>query len=270
MNKKYIEQLHTWKKSVSLTDDEKAHLRSRVAFMIHTHPYETKEHIFMIGLRHTLRIALSSFMFLFFVAGSVSAVADKALPGDALYSFKIHVNEEIRTAFITKDSEKLAWQKERVSNRLTEIQTLADKQTLTKAQQQSAQKALDSNIRSLAKELSTFSVANPADALTVTSEISTKIQEKKEAIQRLLPETKEGEPTPLINSLALSVETFTKEEVRLINEELTRIENEITKPLDDENIETKNDDITEVKDEVILPPPSSSDPKTQITPQVTQ
>lgn len=249
MNKKYTEQLHTWKKSVSLTDAEKSRLRSGVAFMMHTRPYEAKEHIVMIGLRHTLRIALSSFMFLFFVAGSVSAVADKALPGDALYTFKINVNEEIKSAFITKDSEKLAWQKERVSNRLTEIKTLADKQTLTKAQQQSAQKALDSNVKELAKELSTFSAANPEDALAVTSEISTKIQEKKEELEKILPEAKEGETTPLIDSLALSVETFNKEEVRLINEELNRIEGELVVPDPKEE-----DELTEEKPAEPIPP----------------
>jgi len=234
MNKKQIEQLHMWKKSVSLTDAEKMRLHRGVSFALHTHSYETKEHIIIIGLRHTLRITLSSFMFIVFVAGSVSAVADKALPGDALYTFKVNFNEEIKSAFITTDKEKLAWQKERVSNRLTEIKTLADKQTLTKAQQQSAQKALDGNVKALAKELSTFSAANPNDALAATSEISTKIQEKKEELEKILPEAKEGEATPLIDSLTLSIETFNKEEVRLITEELNRIEGEITEDLSDE------------------------------------
>jgi hypothetical protein len=256
MNKKYIEQLHTWKKSVSLTDTEKSRLRSGIAFMMHTRPYEVKEHIVMIGLRHTLRIALSSFMFLFFVAGSVSAVADKALPGDALYTFKVNINEEIKSAFITKNSEKLAWQKERVTNRLTEIKTLAGKQTLTKAQQQSAQKALDSNVKKLAKELSTFSATNPDDALVITSEISTKIQEKKEELKKILSEAKEGEVEPLIDSLTLSIQTLSKEEVRLINEELNRIEGELARPeIKEENPTSEQSPV--VTTPLVTPPPSS-------------
>lgn len=235
MNKKHTEQLNIWKKSVSLTDNEKDRLRSGVSFAMHSRPYEMREHILVIGLRHTLRIALSSFMFLIFVAGSVSAVADRALPGDALYTFKVNFNEEIKTAFLKTDAEKLAWQKERVSNRLTEIKTLADKQTLTKAQQQSAQKALDSNVKALAKELSTFSAANPDIALETTSEITTKMQEQKEALIEVLA-VNNAETTEILTSITSSVEQFNKEEERLISEELSRIEDALlTEPVPEKN-----------------------------------
>ncbi|MDQ5931006.1 MAG: hypothetical protein QG674_172, partial [Patescibacteria group bacterium] len=164
MIEKKIEQLKMLK-DIHLSSDERAILRASIARNIQISRSTPVVSIFHRGIQHGLRISLSTFLFVVFVGGSVSVVADNSLPGDPLYSFKINVNEEVKGAFLKTPEEKLSWQSTLIDNRLNEIKTLAASKTLTKAKQETAQRALDTHIKDFSKELSTLSDAEPGEAL---------------------------------------------------------------------------------------------------------
>ncbi|MDB5259091.1 MAG: hypothetical protein JWO73_299 [Candidatus Taylorbacteria bacterium] len=64
---------------------------------------------------------------LLFVAGSVgtSYAAERAVPGDALYPVKIHVNESLRGVLSIKKEAKIEWEAEKAERRLAEARVLA-------------------------------------------------------------------------------------------------------------------------------------------------
>ena len=219
-----LKQLSSLQK-VSLSHDERALLRARVASAMHT-PFEKSSYVEQ-GVQHGLRIALSSFLFVIFVGGSISAVASNALPGDPLYAFKVNVNEEIRVAFMTSSEEKVAYQQARVEKRVGEIKTLAETKTLTKEKQALAQKALDANIQDLSTELSTLSETSPNTALTVTANLEETLKANKEAIQSTLTPD-DAVTVATIETIDGTLKKVSEQEVKILTKEIDNIATELS------------------------------------------
>lgn len=59
------------------------------------------------------------------LGGGTAAAAENAVPGDALYPFKIHVNESVRSAVALGAEEEADWQNTRAVRRLEEAANLA-------------------------------------------------------------------------------------------------------------------------------------------------
>lgn len=196
-----LKQLHTFK-TVSLSDEERGSLRANLSYTVSANvcvPAATLSTYFSRGIQHGLRISLSVLFFVVFVGGSVSAIADSALPGDPLYTFKINVNEEVKGAFLSSPEEKVAWQKNRVETRVAEIRTLADSKTLTKAKQEKAHQALTTQVDKLSKELTVLSDETPAAALTVTASLEESLKDTKAKLQ-------ENNPTIALSAMAMTTE----------------------------------------------------------------
>lgn len=213
--------------TIKLSDQERAYLRGHIAQAIST-PISEGQPLFQRGIEHGLRIALSSFLFVIFVGGSISAIASNSLPGDPLYSFKINVNEEIKGAFLNTPEEKVAHQKNLVEKRVGEIKTLAETKTLTKEKQATAQKALDSNIKNLSTELNTLSDTSPNTALSITADLEESIQTDKEAIQSALETSKDDSTVEAtIKTIDNTLKKVSEQEVKIISKEIENISKEI-------------------------------------------
>lgn len=213
-------------KQVVLSDEERAYLRGRLAQSI-TAPAPLGESLFQRGMQHGLRIALSSFLFVVFVGGSISAVASNALPGDPLYVVKTDINEEIKAAFLNTPEEKVAFAKNRVEKRVSEIKTLAESKTLTKEKQAKAQKALDANISDLSKELSTLSEASPTSALSVTATLEENIKADKEAIEQALTQDTTPAAVATLGTIDETLEKVSEQEVKIITKQIETIASEL-------------------------------------------
>lgn len=231
-------------KNVSLNENEKGAIRAHVAYLFATVPVKEKNPILSIfsnGIQHTIRIALSTSMLVILVTGSVGAVADNALPGDPLYSFKINVNEQVKGVFLNTPEERIAWQKDRIDNRVAEIKTLADSKTLTKEKQIAVQKAIDTHIEKISNDLDSLSTTKPGAALDITTGLEASLKENKENLEKnlepksatmalkttaILPvETKEGN-TGVQDALIANEGTLQKvsdQEVKIINKEIDSI-----------------------------------------------
>lgn len=212
-----LSQLHTVKK-ITLTETEKGILRAHLArAMMEPSPLITQS-LFQRGVEHGLRIALSTMLFIIFVGGSVSAVADHALPGDPLYTFKINVNEEVKGFFLSTPEEKVVWQKGRIENRLSEIKTLATTKGLTKAKQETAQKAIDSHIADLSKNLETLSVSSAPTALSVTASLEDTLNTNKQVIETA--QTTDQDKTQALNAVNETLAKVSDQEIKIITREL--------------------------------------------------
>lgn len=227
---------------VTLSDEERAYLRGRLVQTVMA-PGPATAPIFVRGLQHSLSIALSSFLFIIFVGGSMSAVASRALPGDPLYQFKINGNERIKAALLSSPEEKVAFAQTRVNSRVDEIKTLAQTKTLTKAKQAIAQKALDENIKDLSAQLSTLSEQSPSSALSVTASLEQNLKANKEAIQSTLETHDDASAAAAtIETIDGTLKKVSEQEVKILSKEIENISSEInTLDVDTEKGEVKGD-----------------------------
>jgi hypothetical protein len=219
---KKLEQLKMIK-SINLTLEEKGLLRASVARSIQIARTEPKVSMFYTGIQHGLRMGLSTFLFIVFVGGSVSVIADNSLPGDPLYSFKINVNEEVKGSFIKNPDEKLSWQKTRIDNRLNEIKTLAVSKTLTKAKQETAQRALNIHIEALSKEIVNLSEEKPVEALKVTAKIEKSLSDQKEELKKYISKETTEDQSDALKAIDGTIKKVSDQETKIISKELDKL-----------------------------------------------
>jgi hypothetical protein len=217
-------------KSISLTSEEQNLMRAHAARIVMTTPVLVTDSFFKRGVQHGLRIALSSMMFVVFIAGSVSAVANNALPGDPLYSFKINVNEEVKGLFLKTPEEKVVFQKNRIENRVNEIQTLAESNSLTQAKQQTAEKAINDHVVALSADLTTLSVQSPNTALNVTSSLEQTLKANKTAIQNSADstDTTDTGKADAIKTVDATLLKVSNQEVQILANEINSINTAVT------------------------------------------
>lgn len=212
-------------KSLTLNDEERNLMRAHAARIVMATPVLVTDSFFKRGVQHGLRIALSSMLFVVFIGGSVSAVANNALPGDPLYSFKINVNEEVKGLFLKTPEEKVLWQKNRIEARVNEIQTLAETNSLTPAKQQTAENALNTHVADLSTDLTTLSIQAPNTALTVTASLEQTLKANKVAIQN----TTGGNATDdtgrvnAIKTVNATLQKVSNQEVQIISNEINTL-----------------------------------------------
>ncbi|MDB5188621.1 MAG: hypothetical protein JWM92_219 [Candidatus Nomurabacteria bacterium] len=212
-------------KEISLTDEDRNLLRAHAARIVIASPMLVTESFFQRGVQHGLRIALSSMLFVVFIGGSVSAVANNALPGDPLYSFKVNVNEEVKGLFFNTPAAKAVFEQNRVETRINEIQTLAASNSLTQAKQEIAAKALNSNIADLSSNLTTLSAQAPNTALTVTASLAQTLKANKTAIEntQTTTSTQDAGKADAINTVNTTLQKVSNQEVQIISKEIDNI-----------------------------------------------
>jgi hypothetical protein len=222
-------------KTITLTTEERNLMRAHAARIVMTTPVVISDSFFKRGVQHGLRIALSSMLFVVFIAGSVSAVASNALPGDPLYSFKLNVNEKVKGLIVGTDpATQLAFKETRIKTRVGEIQTLASSNSLTQAKQEIAAKALSSQVADLSANLNTLSSQSPATALTVTASLTQTLKANKTTLENTPTTTAEG-TTSKASALKTVDATLLKvsdQEVKIISNEIDSINKAVTTVLD--------------------------------------
>mgnify|MGYP006418701325 CR=1 FL=1 len=122
--------------SIHLTDKERDQMDGVITQYMDIHPLENmnmnnekQSHTFSFSLSWGKKLALS-LLTITIVLGSGSGVAlaaQESLPGDFLYSVKINVNEEIKSALIFSAKEKAEWEAKRLEIRLAEMQKVVSK-----------------------------------------------------------------------------------------------------------------------------------------------
>ncbi len=212
-------------KTIKLDDEERNLLRAHTARIVMSTPVIVTDSFFKRGVQHGLRIALSSALFTGFIVASVFAAANNALPGDALYPFKINVNEEVKGLFLKTPEEKVLWQQNRVENRVNEIQTLANTNSLTPENQQTAEAALNNNVADLSTDLTTLSQQSPSAALSVTASLEQTLKANKVQLQNT-PDTNTVDnagKTGAIQSVNAALQQVSNQEVRIISTEVNSL-----------------------------------------------
>lgn len=115
-------------KTISLTDEERALLRSRLEVLTrttHTAVPTPSPYPYFAFFMKPASLFAGALVLVVVSGGGVASAAQGALPGDALYSVKIHVNEKVESALARTPSQKAYVEIEHARERLQEIQLLA-------------------------------------------------------------------------------------------------------------------------------------------------
>lgn len=81
------------------------------------------------------------------LGGGVAVEADKSLPGDALYGFKVGINENVRSALAIGAEAQANWDIEAVNRRLDEAEKLAAKGRLDASAQTKVEADFNASVR---------------------------------------------------------------------------------------------------------------------------
>ena len=173
--KRFNEQFTTKAKEVKLTAAERDDLRERVVAYMEYHPLPTSKKQEVSGritdvtpaplAKEGHSRARSWAFFKMPYTGSffgglavlllvvVPIMAERAMPGDMLYSVKVGFNEEVRSTIARSPYQTVEWETERINRRLTEIQVLAREGRLTDEHELQAAEAVRNHSRSVRESI---------------------------------------------------------------------------------------------------------------------
>lgn len=128
-NDNNIEKIFDDFKKISLTEAERTAMFSRVDKFVAAYPAKSAKPVatpyfsWSFFAVHTKGLAFA--MVIFIILGSTSAAAQYSLPGEALYSVKVNINEEVRSFFALGEVAKAKFESKRAKERLKEASVLA-------------------------------------------------------------------------------------------------------------------------------------------------
>ncbi len=135
-------------KSAGLRDAERARIRTRLEAFVNEHlaivpsPYGN---LFLIFMHRSVMIPLS-LLLIVALSGGTAFAAEKALPGDTLYSIKININERVETALAASDLDRAAVVAHHALTRIAEVRLLAAKGRLDDVTASKADATLAKNV----------------------------------------------------------------------------------------------------------------------------
>jgi hypothetical protein len=194
--KRFSEQLQKQAEGIRLSVSEKNALRERVVSYMEYHPLplSLKEESTLLGVRtttvpvelvrvpvwRTLQWSAAVFGVLMF---SVSYLAERAVPGDALYAVKVSVNEEVRGTLTRSPYEKVVWETERLNRRIAEARLLASEGRLTEEVEAEVALAVREHSDNARREIEILKETDKDEAVLATIQLETTIEVQATALR---------------------------------------------------------------------------------------
>ena len=133
--------------NVSLSVQEKKQILKRVMEMPVASPYAPAPTIWnFLNMHKTFAYALGAFLIFILTGGTLAYSAEGTVPGDLLYPVKVNVTEPIRDVLATTPSAKAEWDAAKAARRLSEAETLANRNKLTPEYRAEIEKNFNTNV----------------------------------------------------------------------------------------------------------------------------
>ncbi len=176
--KRFEEQIKNQARAVRLRANEKRDLRERVVSYMEYHPLPQSksaaaqsrtaaplptESYWTIPFRS---VYVKSFLGVTatLVLVIVPVMAERAVPGDMLYSIKVGFNEEVRSTIARSPYQEIEWETERLNRRLAEAQLLAREGRLTEEQETRVAEAVRSHSEAARESIERLRADNADEA----------------------------------------------------------------------------------------------------------
>jgi hypothetical protein len=176
-----IEKLLSAMPKTRLTTAERLALKQTIINEMHAHPMRerTPWSIFpwtnMRSMKLQLMVAVPVILVLI-LGGGTSALAERALPGDALYPVKTQVNERVASWLAVSPQSQAQVQTQFAERRLQEAETLAAQSRLNTKTRQELQQDFREHAASAQANLQRFRQDNSSEALTVNSDFEASLK----------------------------------------------------------------------------------------------
>lgn len=192
-------------KTESLSPNERDALRKRIDMFMREHPRLYSKNRWPLWLRVPILTRHPMFATIFLamliaLGGGTAAAAERAVPGDALYPFKIHINESVRSAVEVGDDKEADWQNTRAVRRLEEAATLAAEGRLNNDIREKLHQQFAAHERKAATLIAGLNAKGKTD---IAADVSATAQTRLEAYDDILDSLKRSRPqaAELINKL---------------------------------------------------------------------
>lgn len=219
--KQFSQQLH--KKAtatVKLQAAEQRELRERVVAYMEYHPLPAEMKVVAKTTKDRVTGSAEAYQMVkipfhvFFKYGTIAAalvlvlvpfMAERAVPGDALYTIKVQFNEEVRSTLTFDSFQKVEWETERLNRRIAEARLLASEGRLTEEVEAEVAQAVRTHTENAKREIETLR-AEDADEATIASialdttlEVqSTSLKGDEAEVSRMATVTEVSRPVSLI------------------------------------------------------------------------
>jgi len=221
---KSLKQLFQETKDLHLSGDEKSLIRSNLQMhvrndlVVRQHLYRSKLKTFKLILIKPMPI----FIVILLALGGTSFAAEKTLPGDALYSVKLNVNEHVQGWLSLSDEAKANWETVLVNRRLKEAEELASNSKLDAK----TEAKIESNFEKHANKAQEHITKLAKVDAKATADIAANLQTSLEAHNRILSSinTSKGDD---IKSQLKAIIVKVKAEIKDTSEDRVKNENEV-------------------------------------------
>lgn len=210
--KRFSEQFNTKAKTIKLSVAEKRDLRERVVSYMEYHPLGNAPRTSVVSAEFSgpisfiskaqfwQRAKLGAAFMLMLVVG-VSYAAEQAVPGDALYSIKVGVNEEFRSTMARSPYEKVVWETERLNRRISEARLLANEGRLTEEVEAQVAQAVKEHSDNARKEIANLKVTDKDGAALASIELNTALDVQSTSLRSRTDVEAAGHSTELIEDV---------------------------------------------------------------------
>lgn len=172
---------------IKMTPSERSFMRANIASFMNIHDIRQGKYV-KSPYHHfwnPLLVTLCSIMFIIASGGTVSYSAKGALPGDALYNFKLNVTEEVQGILITSPTQKIIWQQNRVAKRIDEVKQLAANGELTLEKATIVEKAIEEHIAKVDEKVQILAKENPQELAKTTDVLNSIIANHDKDLKEL-------------------------------------------------------------------------------------
>src|SRR3989344_663441 len=184
---KSLKQLLQEAKNINLSEDEKSLIRRELQMhvrkdqMLRQYIYGSKLKLTKLT-KLTLIKPMPIFIVILLALGGTSFAAEKTLPGDALYSVKLNVNEHVQGWLSLSDEAKANWETVLVNRRLKEAEELASNSKLDAK----TEAKIESNFEKHANKVQEHIAKLAKVDAKATADIAANLQTSLEAHNRIL------------------------------------------------------------------------------------
>jgi hypothetical protein len=168
---------------------EKAAIKSQLLHYVKAHPVNTDE--FPTHLSSSLfsinnfrnKKTLSAFVIGGLLLGSsVSFASERAVPGDILYSVKIHINEQVLDAIAVTPQAKADWGVRKVERRLEEVEKLAVTPSVSREIKIATEENFNASVNKVEERIAIFEKEDDSEEAIRTAEKLAEMLRKHERV----------------------------------------------------------------------------------------
>lgn len=219
MMPKFNQHIHI--QEAFLTKEEKAVLRARFVTRMREEQ-SLRVRFSLASFFYSLRVAALGFASVVFVTGGISYAAERALPGDMLYTVKIEVNERLRGWTAISREAQAEWSIAQTGRRLDEVERLVVGSGLDDATRDQMASQVEKSANEAGKAISQLKTERIEIAAGTSSRLESSLRIHERALMQVAEERED-----LSSQIHVILETV-RRKAASVSEIRQEIEKEIT------------------------------------------